>query len=226
MGGPLAFEKKLDGLFSESSETTGRQQSDITGLIGQYAHGNEPSHHIAYLYNDIGKLYKTQEKVLQVMKEMYYNAPDGLIGNEDCGQMSAWFVLSAMGFYQVTPGKPEFHIGIPLFDSIKVHLENGKTFSINRERTTNDSIPLFHYINGNPIASLKYKDIMEGKTLSFKKLSEPILSKPDLTPAKSDTFIIVPLIEANEVFKEKRRLQSDQTKSTINSIMQSTTRIP
>lgn len=118
LGGSLQFEKKLDELFETSSETVGRQQADITGLIGQYAHGNEPSHHMAYLYNFVGKPYKTQERIQQILKEMYHNAPDGLAGNEDCGQMSAWYVFSAMGFYPVTPGKDEYEIGSPIFNEV------------------------------------------------------------------------------------------------------------
>ncbi|MCB0479093.1 MAG: GH92 family glycosyl hydrolase [Crocinitomicaceae bacterium] len=117
-GGPDKFEKKLDELFSTKMELSGRHQVDITGLIGQYAHGNEPSHHMAYLYNFVGKPWKTQEKVAQILNEQYWNGPDGLSGNEDCGQMSAWYVLSAMGFYSVTPGSQELIIGSPLFDEI------------------------------------------------------------------------------------------------------------
>jgi predicted alpha-1,2-mannosidase len=124
MGGPLAFEKKLDELFTADSKTSGRDQADITGLIGQYAHGNEPSHHIAYLYNYIGKPEKTAQRVQQIVNDLYKNAPDGLAGNEDCGQMSAWYVFSAMGFYPVCPGKNEYIRGMkPLFDEIRI---NGK----------------------------------------------------------------------------------------------------
>ncbi len=130
MGGKENFEKKLDELFEASSKTTGREQADITGLIGQYAHGNEPSHHIAYLYNYIGKPWKTQEKVRQIMNDFYKNSPDGLIGNEDCGQMSAWYVMSAMGFYSVTPASGLYATSVPEFDEIKMHLENGNTFII------------------------------------------------------------------------------------------------
>ena len=136
MGGAAKFDAKLDELFTTSSQTTGREQADITGLVGQYAHGNEPSHHIAYLYNYIGKPWKTQERVYQLMNDFYKNAPDGLIGNEDCGQMSAWYVMSAMGLYQVCPGNPQFNIGTPLFSNVKIHLENGNTFVI---RATNIS---------------------------------------------------------------------------------------
>ncbi len=136
MGGAAKFDAKLDELFTTSSQTTGREQADITGLVGQYAHGNEPSHHIAYLYNYIGKPWKTQERVYQLMNDFYKNAPDGLIGNEDCGQMSAWYVMSAMGLYQVCPGSPQFNIGTPLFSDVKIHLENGNAFVV---RATNIS---------------------------------------------------------------------------------------
>lgn len=131
MGGNEIFEKKLDELFTTSNKTTGREQADITGLIGQYAHGNEPSHHMAYLYNYIGKSSKTQERIHQILTEFYKPTPDGLIGNEDCGQMSAWYVMSSMGFYSVCPGKIEYSVGIPIWESIKIKLENGKAISLN-----------------------------------------------------------------------------------------------
>ena len=95
--------------LSASTKTSGREQPDVTGLIGQYAHGNEPSHHMAYLYNYVGKPHKTQKIVRQILDEQYTHLPDGLSGNEDCGQMSAWYVLSAMGFYSVTPGLGLLH---------------------------------------------------------------------------------------------------------------------
>jgi hypothetical protein len=124
-GGKQRFEAKLDEMFSGESKTTGREQVDVTGLIGQYAHGNEPSHHMAYLYNYVGKPEKTTEKVHFILNDFYKNEPDGLIGNEDCGQMSAWYVLSAMGIYAVTPGNPEWSLTKPYFDSIKVNFEDG-----------------------------------------------------------------------------------------------------
>ena len=126
MGGKEKYEKHLDNMFSASSETSGRNQVDITGLIGQYAHGNEPSHHMSYLYNYVGKPYKTLKIVRQIMDEQYTSFPDGLSGNEDCGQMSAWYVLSAMGFYSVTPGLDYYTIGTPLFEKATLNLENGK----------------------------------------------------------------------------------------------------
>ncbi|WP_295333634.1 GH92 family glycosyl hydrolase [Flavobacterium sp.] len=124
-GGNLAFEKKLDEMFNSESKTTGREQVDVTGLIGQYAHGNEPSHHMAYLYNYIGKPEKTKEKVHYILNEFYKNTPDGLIGNEDCGQMSAWYVLSSMGMYSVTPGMPKWDEAKPLFNNVKINFEDG-----------------------------------------------------------------------------------------------------
>ncbi len=124
MGGAANFEAKLTELFETSSQTTGRTQADITGLIGQYAHGNEPSHHMAYLYNYVGKPHLTQQKVYQILTTLYHNAPDGLSGNEDCGQMSAWYVFSAMGFYPVTPGKNSYELGTSLFNEIKIKTGN------------------------------------------------------------------------------------------------------
>ena len=130
MGGLEKFGSKLDELFNTEVKLAGREQPDITGLIGQYAHGNEPSHHIAYLYNFTPERSKTQKLVRRIMDEFYKPEPDGLIGNEDCGQMSAWYVLSAGGFYPVTPGKPEYELGTPLFSEIKYNLENGKSFIV------------------------------------------------------------------------------------------------
>ncbi|HSD13824.1 MAG TPA: GH92 family glycosyl hydrolase [Flavobacterium sp.] len=124
-GGKAKFEAKLDELFSAPSATTGREQADITGLIGQYAHGNEPSHHMAYLYNYVGKPEKTKEKIHYILNEFYKNTPDGLIGNEDCGQMSAWYVLSSLGIYTVTPGSGIWNETTPFFEKMKVNFEDG-----------------------------------------------------------------------------------------------------
>ena len=129
-GGKDKFAAKLDALFSAKEETTGKVQSDISGLIGQYAHGNEPSHHMAYLYNYAEQAWKTQEKINFIQNNFYTDQPDGLIGNEDCGQMSAWLVMSAMGFYSVTPGSDYYVIGTPQFKKVTIHLENGRTFTV------------------------------------------------------------------------------------------------
>jgi predicted alpha-1,2-mannosidase len=123
-GGKAAFEAKLDELFTTGSKTEGRNQADISGLIGQYAHGNEPSHHMAYLYNYVGKPQKTRALVSRILREMYANAPDGLAGNEDCGQMSAWYVFSAMGFYPVTPGLNEYQAGTGILSKVRLSDNN------------------------------------------------------------------------------------------------------
>jgi len=129
-GGAEPFARKLDALFAASPRTTGRDQADITGLVGQYAHGNEPSHHIAYLYAFAGQPWKTQAMVRRLAETMYSAKPDGEIGNDDCGQMSAWLVLSAIGFYPVAPGSDQYVLGSPLFRQASIHLENGRTFEI------------------------------------------------------------------------------------------------
>jgi predicted alpha-1,2-mannosidase len=138
-GGKIKLEAKLDSLFHTSSKTTGREQSDITGLIGQYAHGNEPSHHMAYLYNFVGKPHKTQEILNKIMNNFYKNSPDGLIGNEDCGQMSAWYVFTALGFYPVCPGSTDYIIGKPFFNSAEINLEDGKIVVINQYPNTSST---------------------------------------------------------------------------------------
>lgn len=169
-GGKTAFINKLNKLFTTTEELSGREQSDITGLIGQYAHGNEPSHHIAYLFNYIGQPYRTQELVHEVLTTLYHNQPDGLSGNEDCGQMSAWFVLSSMGFYSVTPGSGIYAIGTPLFDEVNIHLENGKTFTIKaNNRTAKNFYISSAKLNGANYTKgyFKHTDIMNGGTLAF-----------------------------------------------------------
>lgn len=166
-----AFTQKLDTLFSTSSEIEGADASgDITGLIGQYAHGNEPSHHIAYLYSYAGQPWKTQKLVDQILHDFYSTKPDGIIGNEDCGQMSAWYILNAMGFYQVTPGKPVYIIGRPLFDKVEIPLGSGKSFNIVCENNS----PANKYVqqvflNGKQHKSLffTHSDIRNGSTLKI-----------------------------------------------------------
>ena len=135
-GGKANFEAKLDEMFNTSSKTDGREQADITGLIGQYAHGNEPSHHMAYLYNFIGKPEKTEQKVTQIINEMYSNMPDGLSGNEDCGQMSAWYVFSAMGFYPFCPGENKYARGKSIFDEVQIL---GKKFEFTTTEIVEDT---------------------------------------------------------------------------------------
>jgi predicted alpha-1,2-mannosidase len=137
LGGKDSLEHWLDRLFTTNNKLSGREQADITGLIGQYAHGNEPSHHMAYLYNYTNSPHKTQFYVDKILNELYNSAPDGLSGNEDCGQMSAWYVLSSLGFYQVCPGKPFYDFGRPMMDMASLKLENGNVLDI---KTVNNSI--------------------------------------------------------------------------------------
>ncbi len=130
LGGHEKFEAKLDELFTTNAKLSGRDQADVTGLIGQYAHGNEPSHHIAYLYNFTNSPEKTQSYISRILKDEYSNMPDGLSGNEDCGQMSAWYVISSLGLYTIQPGQTQYQIGLPQFDKATIYLENGKKFII------------------------------------------------------------------------------------------------
>ncbi len=160
----------IDRLFSVSSITSGRDQSDITGLIGQYAQGNEPSHHIAYLYNYCGQPWKTQEKVSRILKEFYTSKPDGLIGNEDCGQMSAWAVFSALGFYPVCPGSVQYAIGSPMFEESVIELENGKKFIIKANNLSDNNIYIQRAtLNGKSFnrGYLNHQEIMAGGELVF-----------------------------------------------------------
>jgi predicted alpha-1,2-mannosidase len=165
------FIQKLDTLFTTSSEIEGEDASgDITGLIGQYAHGNEPSHHIVYLYTDVGQAWKTQELVDEILKSFYSSKPDGIIGNEDCGQMSAWYILNAMGFYQETPGNPVYTIGRPIFDKVEIPLNNGKTFTIITENNNPENKYVQEvYLNDNILSDLyfSHEDIKNGSTLKI-----------------------------------------------------------
>ncbi len=209
LGGKERLETKLDSLFNETSETTGRDQSDITGLIGQYAHGNEPSHHITYLYNFAGKAYKTQEKVHQVMNEMYHDAPDGLAGNEDCGQMSAWYVLSALGFYPVTPGTTDFIIGTPLFKEAIIHLENGKSFSINANNVSNNNFYVQSAaMNGKPYSKsyFSYFDIVKGGGMQFNMGAKPSAFGSTAFPVTSideEKIVLSPVIDGGKMSFKK-----------------------
>jgi predicted alpha-1,2-mannosidase len=168
IGGRVKFAAKLDQMFAAESRTTGREQADITGLIGQYAHGNEPSHHIAYLYNYAGQPWKTQFRVRQIMDQFYHPTPDGLIGNEDCGQMSAWYVLSAAGFYPVTPGSTTYAIGTPLFPEVRFNLENGRSFKIQARNVSSRNIYIQSAVlNNQPYRKsfIDHGDLMAGGQL-------------------------------------------------------------
>jgi predicted alpha-1,2-mannosidase len=217
MGGREKFAAKLDELFTTDVKLAGREQPDITGMMGQYAHGNEPSHHIAYLYNDAGQPWKTQQRVRRIMDEFYKPAPDGLIGNEDCGQMSAWYVLSASGFYPVAPGDVLYELGTPLFKEVKYKLENGKTFTI---KAPNVSQKNFYVrsarLNGKPLPRpiFSHREIVNGGVLELEMTDTPDKTAPPTRPEGPDTFVAVPLIEGG---KGGGRIFNNQTTVTLSS---------
>ena len=164
MGGKEAFEQKLDSMFTFASTPDERLPIFSTGMIGQYAHGNEPSHHVAYLYNFTAHPEKASERVGEVLRTQYHNTPDGHCGNEDCGQMSSWYVLSALGFYPINPADSPYYIGQPLFSQATLHFDNGKTFTI-RKGNTNGQLQL----NGKPLGRryLHFKEITDGGELVY-----------------------------------------------------------
>jgi predicted alpha-1,2-mannosidase len=171
MGGKEAFAIKLDSLFTVTSEVLGEEKSaDITGMIGQYAHGNEPSHHIAYLFNEVDMPWRTQEIVSQIMDEFYSDQPDGLIGNEDCGQMSGWYIMNALGIYPIAPGDERYSIGLPVFDEAKIQLENGNLFTVSAENLTDENPYVQEvYLNDEKLTTpyITHQDIMDGARLRF-----------------------------------------------------------
>jgi putative alpha-1,2-mannosidase len=173
LGGEEPFVERLDALFEADSRTTGRTQADITGLIGQYAHGNEPSHHMAWLYHYAGRPEASARRVRRILDELYTAEPEGLSGNEDCGQMSAWYVLAAIGIYPVTPCSDGYLLGVPLFDRVTLDLENGQSFTI---RTTGrGSFVESAGLNGEPLlrSYLRHGEIIRGGELVFKLSDRP-----------------------------------------------------
>ncbi len=208
MGGREKFVAKLDDLFTTDQKLSGREQADLTGLIGQYAHGNEPSHHIAYLYNYIGQPWKTQKLVRRIMDEFYKNAPDGLIGNEDCGQMSAWYILSASGFYPVAPGDGVYAFGTPLFPEMTYRLENGKTFTVRAKNVSAKNTYILNAkLNGAPYkkAFLTHADLMKGGVLEFAMIDTPVTTAFTEFPvsAMSIDSVSVPVITGERTFRDK-----------------------
>ena len=175
-GGNERFIQKLDSMFTFHPTDTAQLPLFSTGMIGQYAHGNEPSHHVAYLYNKVGEPWKTQQYVSQIMHTLYTNTPAGLCGNEDCGQMSAWYVLSAMGFYPVNPVSQTYEIGSPLFPKTSVSVPGGKTFTV----IAHNASPENRYIqsvklNGQPYGKsyITHSQILEGATLEMEMGNQP-----------------------------------------------------
>ncbi|MBN2513590.1 MAG: GH92 family glycosyl hydrolase [Sedimentisphaerales bacterium] len=205
MHGDEGFIKKMDELFVRQ----GREHVDVSGLIGQYAHGNEPCHNYAYLYVYAGVPWKTQEKVSQIVKTLYTDKPDGLCGNNDCGQMSAWYVFSAMGFYPVCPGQPMYVFGTPLFPSVTMNLENGKTFTVTADNVSDKNIYIQSAaLNGKPYTKtyIQHADITNGGTLVFKMGDKPNqqwgsgkADRPFSIPGKRLTLMPYP-VSSQQVF--------------------------
>ncbi len=176
MGSKERMAGMLDSLFTASAKLKGHKQNDISGMIGQYAHGNEPSHHLLYEYDYVNQPWKAQAMARRVMTELYHDAPAGLSGNEDCGQMSAWYVMSAMGIYEFCPGQSQYAIGSPIADKVVIHLENGKSFTIKADNNTKTNV----YINSAKLNGkdynncyITYDDIANGGELDLNMSAQP-----------------------------------------------------
>ncbi|MDR0536532.1 MAG: GH92 family glycosyl hydrolase [Tannerellaceae bacterium] len=215
LGGSKVAEQHFDSLFYSDSEMTGRQQADISGLIGQYAHGNEPSHHAAYWYNFIGKQWKSSEILRKIMREFYTSKPDGLCGNDDCGQMSAWYVFNAMGFYPFCPGTNQYLLGSPIFDRITMKLENGKQFVIVCKNQSDKNIYIQSVeLNGRTHTKsyISYDDLKDGGEIIFTMGSKPNLqfgaNEDDRPHARVEsTITTVPILSASsKTFPNKMSL--------------------
>lgn len=176
VGGKERFAQKLDSMFTFHPSADDKLPLFSTGMIGQYAHGNEPSHHVIYLYNKVGQPWKTQKYAAKVMNELYLNTPAGLCGNEDCGQMSAWYVFSAMGFYPVDPVGGQYEIGTPLFPEAKLRLANGKTFTVLASKVSKENIYIQSVkLDGKPYdkSYITHEQIMNGSRLELEMASQP-----------------------------------------------------
>ena len=206
MGGWDSYEAKLDALFNAPSNLTGREQPDITGLIGQYAHGNEPSHNTVYMYNFVGKPTKTQKYVKQVMDDFYTDRRDGYAGNEDCGQMSAWGVFSAMGFYPATPAVGYYVLGLPRFEKTRLTFENGKQFEVVAKNLSDRNCYVQSVkLNGKALerSYITFEEVYNGGTLEFTMTDQPNSTwamQPENCPTvriPEESIVIVPTINAD-----------------------------
>jgi len=219
MGGKDQFATKLDELFTTTAPITGTGLPDVSGLIGQYAHGNEPSHHMAYLFNFTDEADKTQFYINKILNTEYSNKPDGLAGNDDCGQMSAWYVMSSLGFYNIAPGQQQLQVGLPQFEKAVINLENGKKFTILNSGSSVSSNDI--YLQGMNLNKrsynklyLNYDDMANGGEFEVytgrldNKLFMQDLEKP--TSAITDNLIVPnPIIE---------RVKSTQVEIKSNDI--------
>ena len=212
MGGKDELEKWLDDLFTTSSESEGRVQVDITGLIGQYAHGNEPSHHMAYLYNFTKSSHKTQKYVNQILTTLYFNSSEGLSGNEDCGQMSAWYIMSSLGFYSLTPGSNIYTVGSPLHEGYEIMLENGKIFKMRTENFGLNNIYVKNIrLNKKPLGRnyIYHSEIMNGGEIVFEMSNKPedFFGNSPYIKVKDNSLMPSPYFEeAEKIFVNKRKV--------------------
>jgi hypothetical protein len=218
LGGKDSLENWLDRLFTTPSELLGRHQVDITGLIGQYAHGNEPSHHMAYLYNYTNAPHKTQRYIDKIFDEMYSDQPDGLSGNEDCGQMSSWYVLSALGIYQIAPGNPYYEIGRPLLSKGAINLENGKALNIEVENQGTENKYISRIIlNGESLKRLylSHDELISGGDLKYVMSNTPNkqMSSWDKAPGLDKvpaSFVAAPYFKnVDRVFENEASIELD-----------------
>ncbi len=219
VGGNEKFISKLDELFNTSPKLTGRSQSDITGMIGQYAQGNEPSHHMAYLYNYVGEPRKTQDIVHRIVTNLYTNKPEGLCGNDDCGQMSAWYIFSTLGFYPVCPGDNQYIIGTPLFDKTVISARDGKSFTIIANNLSDKNYYIQSVtLNGKdyPYSYITNSDVIRGGILVFEMGREPGNWGKELNSRPKSfidwPFVAVPYLTSGE------RVFKDSVKVGISSI--------
>lgn len=211
-GGKAAFERKLDQLFNSSSKTRGREQADVTGLIGQYAHGNEPSHHMAYLYNYTDAPQKTRDYTRKILNAFYRNAPDGLIGNEDCGQMSAWYVFSALGLYPLCPGSNEYALSSPLYSSYTLQLP-AHPLKVTCDASLGQGFATVVLSNAQKRQGfITHKELLSTGSLRFQtgdaesaKQASPAFSQSNLYLEQS--YIPAPIIEYTaRIFKDSTRV--------------------
>ena len=165
-------------MFSYVPEPDDKLPIFSTGMIGQYAHGNEPSHHVAYLYNHVGRPSKTQELVYDILENQYKNQPNGHCGNEDCGQMSSWYIFGALGFYPVNPAQGAYHLGVPLFEEVKMDVGKNKTFIVKAENLEGNPYVSEITLNGKKLdrSYITHKEIMTGGTLVFTMTDDAALA--------------------------------------------------
>lgn len=211
MGGDETFTTRLDSLFSAKTKLSGRSQPDISGMIGQYAHGNEPSHHMIYLYNYTSSPQKTPPLVKNVMQNFYTNSRDGLIGNEDCGQMSAWYVMSAMGFYPVCPGTDTYEFGTPAFSKITINKNKGNRFVISADSLNEQNIFMSEVtLNDKPMKrKLRHNDFKSGGQLNYRMVSEATaVSLHSENTSSSFNMVMSPfLVSGEKAFTDSCRIE-------------------